>query len=329
MDGDDEKRRRRKERKRLRKLAETDGLGETTAEQEPAEAEEAPLEADQRKADKKRRRAEREAAAAEAAAAAEDADGATDTDAAAEAAAEAARERKRAKRAKKALKAALISDSPSATSTSSSCASPTVSASRSTGISRECLRHICAPMVGGSELAFRLLCRRYGTTLAYTPMINSARFAVDEAYREQGNLTSRATSERQSPHHHTPQPHDQPPSNSSPPPLCLASSLHVEFQSCPEDRPLVCHFSANDASLLVQAAKHVESRCDAIDINLGCPQRVAFQGHYGSFLLDEVDRPLVLGMVSALRAAVSVPVFCKIRLLDTLEATVELCRQVG
>ena len=36
-------------------------------------------------------------------------------------------------------------------------------------------QHILAPMVGGSELAFRLLCRRYGVDLAYTPMINSQR----------------------------------------------------------------------------------------------------------------------------------------------------------
>jgi hypothetical protein len=45
-------------------------------------------------------------------------------------------------------------------------------------------RFILAPMVGGSELAFRLLCRKYGTTLAYTPMMNSEKFATDAKYRE-------------------------------------------------------------------------------------------------------------------------------------------------
>jgi hypothetical protein len=48
----------------------------------------------------------------------------------------------------------------------------------------ECLRYIVAPMVGGSELAFRLLCRKYGATIAYTPMMNSEKFAAEEEYRQ-------------------------------------------------------------------------------------------------------------------------------------------------
>ena len=148
-------------------------------------------------------------------------------------------------------------------------------------------RNICAPMVGGSELAFRLLCRRYGCDLAYTPMISSARFAVDAEYRAQ------------------------------------------EFQTTPEDRPLVAHFSGNDPQQMLAAAKLVENECDAIDLNLGCPQRVAFVGHYGSFLLDDIDRPLVLDIVSTLAAKVKIPIFVKIRLLSTVEETVTLCKQLA
>lgn len=86
----------------------------------------------------------------------------------------------------------------------------------------ESLRYIVAPMVGGSELAFRLLCRKYGATIAYTPMMNSEKFAVDADYRK------------------------------------------TEFQTTPQDRPLVAHFSANNPTLFLKAAQHVQDHCDAI-----------------------------------------------------------------
>ena len=148
-------------------------------------------------------------------------------------------------------------------------------------------RFIVAPMVGGSELAFRLLCRRYGATLAYTPMINAERFAVDAEYRKE------------------------------------------QFQTVPADRPLVCHFGGNDPETMLTAARWVEHSCDAIDLNLGCPQRVAAAGHFGSFLLDEVDRPLILNIVRTLAHGLSIPVFVKIRLLSTVPETIRLCEQLA
>ena len=53
-------------------------------------------------------------------------------------------------------------------------------------------RLVAAPMVNQSELPFRLLMKRYGAQLCYTPMIDSKSFANSEAYRRSSFSTCEA-----------------------------------------------------------------------------------------------------------------------------------------
>lgn len=143
-------------------------------------------------------------------------------------------------------------------------------------------RHVVAPMVDQSELAYRMLCRGFGAQLCYTPMIHSRCFVEDANYRER------------------------------------------IFDTCPEDRPLIVQFCGDNPDTLLAAARLVQDRCDAVDLNLGCPQGIARKGHYGAFLLEETD--LVCGIVRAFSENLDIPVTCKIRLLPSLQDTLKLAQ---
>ncbi|TKY55681.1 tRNA-dihydrouridine(16/17) synthase of NAD(P)(+) [Spatholobus suberectus] len=99
-----------------------------------------------------------------------------------------------------------------------------------------------------------------------------------------------------------------------------------EFTTCKEDRPLFVQFCANDPDVLLEAARKVEPYCDYVDINLGCPQRIAKRGNYGAFLMDNL--PLVKSLVEKLAVNLQVPVSCKIRLFPNLEDTLKYARML-
>lgn len=92
------------------------------------------------------------------------------------------------------------------------------------------------------------------------------------------------------------------------------------FTTCEGDRPLFVQFCANDPDIFVASAALVQDQADYIDLNLGCPQRIAKRGFYGAFLMDHQD--LVARLVSAAAAQLSTPVSVKIRLFPQLADTI-------
>ena len=110
--------------------------------------------------------------------------------------------------------------------------------------------------------------------------------------------------------------------------LFVESPKHREeiFTTCAADRPLLVQFCANDPDMLLEAAKMVAPVCDGVDINFGCPQRIAKKGRYGAFLMD--DWATIDALIRKLDEELPVPVTAKIRVYDDLETSVKYAQMV-
>ncbi|SGY16639.1 BQ5605_C012g06935 [Microbotryum silenes-dioicae] len=148
-------------------------------------------------------------------------------------------------------------------------------------------KYVVAPMVDQSELAWRILSRLHGANLAYTPMFHAALFSSNPKYEQEQ----------------------------------FDSSPESIEGVAPYDRPLIVQFCANDKDKWLAAAKKVVGRCDAVDLNLGCPQGIAKKGHYGAFLMEEWD--LIKSMISHLHEHLAIPVIAKLRVFPTLDKTLD------
>ncbi|CAG8553890.1 6750_t:CDS:2 [Acaulospora morrowiae] len=147
-------------------------------------------------------------------------------------------------------------------------------------------KYFLAPMVDQSEYAWRILSRRYGAQVCYTPMIHAKMFCDESNKQYQSDVWSTGS----------------------------------------DDRPLIVQFCANDPEVLLKAALKVQNQCDAVDLNLGCPQHIARRGHYGAFLQDEWD--LIYKLINTLHRNLTVPVTAKIRIFPDVEKTIKYAKMI-
>jgi len=96
------------------------------------------------------------------------------------------------------------------------------------------------------------------------------------------------------------------------------------FTTCPADRPLLAQFCGHDPATVLSAALRLAGSVDAVDLNLGCPQRIARKGRYGAFLMD--DPATVTAIIAALARGLPVPVTAKMRVFPDVGRTVAFAR---
>jgi tRNA-dihydrouridine synthase 1 len=143
--------------------------------------------------------------------------------------------------------------------------------------------------------------------LAYTPMFHARIFSGENRYRKES----------------FPPAADASPQKDAQEPVEARDQLDGNAKL---DRPLFVQFCANDADILLQAARRVQPYCDAVDLNLGCPQGIAKKGNYGAFLQEDPD--LIYRLINTLHKGLDIPVTAKMRVLETREKTLNYAKMI-
>ena len=145
---------------------------------------------------------------------------------------------------------------------------------------------LLAPMADVTNLAFRLMCKKYGASLSFTEMISSDAIV-------HGNEKS-----------------------------------FLRGMTCEEERPFGVQLFGHCPETITSAAIIIEEMFEPeiIDINLGCPSPAITNAGCGSALLRSPD--VVSSIFASLCDNVSTPVSAKIRILESMDQTLDIANRV-
>ncbi|VBB28337.1 unnamed protein product [Acanthocheilonema viteae] len=151
---------------------------------------------------------------------------------------------------------------------------------------------ILAPMVRAGRTPLRTLALEYGADLVYTEEI------VDKKLLDALGTTDYTCEDE----------------------VILRICNRIEKQKC------VLQIGTNDAQRAANVVKKVEKDVAAIDINMGCPKPFSITGGMGAALLGNPEKAKEI--VQTCVSTSTVPVSCKIRVLDKREDTFEFVKML-
>ncbi|CAI9720034.1 tRNA-dihydrouridine20 synthase NADP+-like [Octopus vulgaris] len=101
----------------------------------------------------------------------------------------------------------------------------------------------------------------------------------------------------------------------------------VVFRTCNREKSkVIFQLGTADAKRALISAKKVEDCIAAVDVNMGCPKEFSIKGGMGAALLKKPEK--VKEILTTLVNNLSIPVTCKIRVLPSLEDTLNLVKLI-
>lgn len=157
---------------------------------------------------------------------------------------------------------------------------------------------ILAPMVKVGSLPMRLLALQYGADIVYSEEIID--FKLLNSIRIENKLLGTID-------------------------FIDKTDNTLVFRTCAKEKGhLVLQIGTSDGDRAAKVGKMMEQDIDGIDINMGCPKPFSLKGGMGAALLSQPDK--VVDILTKLKAAVSIPVTCKIIIFPDVSKTIELVK---